>query len=194
MNAHTKYSEEEIFKMLKSPNRITQDKAFSQLYAVNYKSIMAMIQKNNGSEEDADDVFQDALIVLHRNVRKDDFSLNCKIGTYIYSVARNLWLKKLRRSSKTSPISDSEAEFISVAEDNLEILEKTEEKNLLVSYIHKMGEDCKKILRLFYYEKMRLEEISKEMGLATAEVAKNKKHRCFKKLKTAVLNDSNFER
>ncbi len=194
MSKQSKYSDIEILEKIKSTRTDVQDKAFAYLYANHYKSIMAMVMKNSGTQDDASDVFQDTLVVLHKNVHKEGFSLSCKIGTYLYSVARNVWLKKLKKSSRTVSISETEKEFIPISQDNVEILDKMEEKNLLYAHLKNLGEDCRKVLKYFYFDGMRLDEIAIKMGYNSAEVAKNKKFRCFHTLKKSLLLDKNFDR
>ena len=194
MSKQSKYTDAELLKQIISPELHIQDKAFGQLYRDHYKSIMSMVLKNSGAQEDASDVFQDAIVVLHKNAQKEEFSLNCKIGTYLYSVARNVWLKKLKKNKRITHISETEKEFIPISEDNVEILNKMEEKNLLYSHIQKLGEDCRKVLKFFYFDGMRLDEIASQMGYKSAEVAKNKKFRCFHALKKSLLLDKNFDR
>jgi len=194
MSKQTNYSDQEILEEIISPKLPVQDKAFAYLYKKHYKSIMTMVTKNSGSEEDARDVFQDSIIVLHKNAQKKDFSLSCKLGTYLYSVARNIWLKKLKKNKRMVSISETEKEFIPISDDNVKIIDMMEEKNLLHSYIQKMGEDCRKVLKFFYFDGMRLEEIANQMGYNSAEVAKNKKYRCFQSLKKSLLLDKNFDR
>lgn len=194
MSKQSNYTDQELLERIKSFQTQVQDQAFSQLYRDHYKSIIAMVTKNNGSAEDASDVFQDAIVVLHKNALKTGFSLNCKIGTYLYSVARNVWLKKLKKNKRITSISETEKEFIPISEDNTKILDKMEEKNLLYKHLQQMGEDCRKVLKFFYFDGMRLDEIATQMGYKSAEVAKNKKFRCFQTLKKSLLLDKNFDR
>ncbi len=194
MSKQSKYTDAELLERIQSSKTHIQDEAFGQLYKQHYKSIIAMVTKNNGSLDDAGDVFQDTLIVLHKNTQKEGFSLSCKMGTYLYSIARNIWLKKLKKNSRLVSISETEKEFIPISDDNTKILDKMEERNLLFSYLQKLGEDCRKVLRFFYFDGMRLDEIATQMGYNSAEVAKNKKFRCFQALKKSLLMDKNFDR
>jgi DNA-directed RNA polymerase specialized sigma24 family protein len=66
-----------------------------QLYKENFSTIQAFILANNGSYDDARDVFQEAMIALYEKAQSGSFVLTCQIKTYIYSVCRRLWLKKI---------------------------------------------------------------------------------------------------
>ncbi len=71
--------------------------SIERIYRDNYTMIQSLILNNNGSTDDAADIFQEAMIVLFEKSRNVDFELNCLLKTYIYSVCRRLWLKKLQQ-------------------------------------------------------------------------------------------------
>ena len=70
------------------------------IYKDNFNTIQALIINNNGSADDAKDVFQEAMIVLYEKTRSGNFELNCQIRTYLYSVCRRLWLKRLQQAKR----------------------------------------------------------------------------------------------
>lgn len=194
MSEQIHLSDIEIIEKLASHKHLEQDVAFKYMFTQHYRSIMDLVLKNSGDKNDADDVFQDAMIVLYNNARKEDFVLSAKISSYLYGVSRNIWLKKLRSRKKLTNIDDTHKEIVNLEESSFDILQRTEQSNLLNEFIVALGQDCQSVLRYFYYEKMRMEQIAKIMEYANVQVAKNKKHLCLKKLKKAVLNDSRFKR
>lgn len=86
----------ETFKGLQSRD----NKAYEILYQFYYPSVKNFITKNSGSEEDAEDIFQETILVLLEKVPKTDFNLTSSLKTYIFAISSNLWLKKLRDGSK----------------------------------------------------------------------------------------------
>ena len=83
----------EILIDLKTENNI----AFGKLYNDNFYKISKFVQNNSGHEADAEDLFQDAMMVLVEKLRQDQFQLTASIDTYVYAICKNLWFKKLRR-------------------------------------------------------------------------------------------------
>ena len=77
-------------------------KAVEAIYQENYNMVQSLIINNNGSSDDAKDIFQEAMIVLYEKVRSGSFELNCQIKTYVYSVCRRLWLKRLQQLNRYS--------------------------------------------------------------------------------------------
>lgn len=183
--------EEEIINGILSPNQRENDKAFKYMYQHHYKVIEKFILANNGKTSDAEDVFQDAMITFFHQVKNNGLELNCSLQTYLYSICRNLWLKKLRKNKRTIELTDVIKQYVTVKENHFDTLIEKEEKSLVAQMLNHLGKDCKQILLFFYFEKNRMSEIADKMNLANEQVAKNKKSNCMKKLKSLVM-DSDF--
>jgi RNA polymerase sigma factor (sigma-70 family) len=181
-----------IITKLKASDARIVDQAFSLLYREHYPVIRSFITNNSGSEEDAADIFQDALIVLYDKVRDETFELKCALKTFIYSICRNLWLKKL--NGKKQDVVKTEAFSSIELEPNIaDILEDTEQSRLITKYLQRIGGDTEKILVHFYFDGMKTEEVTQRMGYANEQVTRNKKSRCLKKLRGLLLESTLFK-
>ena len=162
---------------------INDRKAIETLYKENYKTVQSLIINNNGTTDDARDIFQEAMIVLYEKVKTGSFELNCQIKTYLYSVSRRLWLKRLQQIHKYSGEVDSVAEVIPVEEE----LEAQEQRNAEFQTMEKsmasLGEPCKSLLEAYYLQKKSMTEIAAGFGYTNAENAKNQKYKCLMRLK-----------
>ncbi|NMD01220.1 MAG: sigma-70 family RNA polymerase sigma factor [Bacteroidales bacterium] len=158
--------------------------AITYAYKKYYPSVANYIRLNGGNDDDAKDIFQEAMMVLFHNTQKEHFQLSCQLNTYLYSIARNLWLTELRRQNKnTTEIEDFDQ---LLSEDEL-LMEEAEEKvkaqrNLKLS-LETLGEPCKTILTAFYIEQLSMQEIAEKMGYTNSENAKNQKYKCLLRLK-----------
>lgn len=141
-----------IISFLQSGKNLQQENAFRHLYRKYYGLIESLITSNSGTREDAADIFQDGLIVLFNNVKKGAFQSDSSLKTYLYSICRNLWLMKLRKGKRETPLSEQH-EFVQVQEDHFNTLVFDEKKTLLLQLLKELNEDCQKILELFYYRK-----------------------------------------
>ena len=166
------------------------EKALRELYSSHYYMIEAMIVKSSGSTEDARDIFQDAVVVFYNKVKEEQFELKSKISTYLYSVSRNIYLKKIRKSGHTIELDINKSDREELMIDQLEY---TESQSILAEVFRKIGEPCRKILFYFYYEKMKMQRIAKELNYASEQVAKNQKSKCMKKLRALVLSNSYYK-
>jgi RNA polymerase sigma factor (sigma-70 family) len=157
--------------------------AIETLYKDHYKMVQSLIINNNGTADDARDIFQEAMIVLYEKVKTGAFELNCQIKTYLYSVCRRLWLKRLQQSQKYSGEIDSIAEVVPVEEE----LEAQEQRNTefltMEKSMNSLGEPCKSLLEAYYLQKKSMVEIASGFGYTNAENAKNQKYKCLMRLK-----------
>lgn len=177
-------------KLLKTDQEIlialskNDSRAYEKLYASYFAMAKYFIIKNSGNFEEAQDVFQDAIIVLFEKTKSSDFKLSCTLKTYIYSIVRNLWLKVLSKKKIKVSITDYEKYYqIPITEEHIE---DENQINKVTEAIKQLGEKCRQILTSFYFEKKKMTEIADELGYTNAENAKNQKYKCMQQLKKLV--------
>lgn len=169
-----------------------EELAFKQVYVQSYHPIERYIIQNSGSKEDAKDLFQEALIVLVKNLRKPDFTLTVKPASYLYKVVQNMWLYKLRSNKKKPTVSiDDQDNFLQIA-DQIETTDYEEKHHLMEQIFTTIGADCQQLIRAFYYEKKKLIDIAETMGYTSA-FAKVKKHRCMSSFKQKIKESVAFK-
>lgn len=170
--------------------KVGNERAFRELYKSIFPPCSNLIINNNGTMNDARDIFQESLMVLVKNLRKEGFELSCGIKTYLYSIMRNLWLKRLNKRNKggLSLVMDdpSDTEYIIIQEDELEEKQEKEKQLDMVAEILKdFKEDCRKVLTAFYFKKQSMKEIAAAMDY-TNQFIRVKKVRCMDALKKKV--------
>ena len=180
----------DIIGKLRSDDLSVKNKQMENVYQKYYPTVRALVLDNNGHENDAEDIFQDAMIVLYAKVNTEGFELTCSLKTYLYSVARNLWLNKLKARGKYSVV-DYDKEYIELVPEELKTLDANPRYKRIMDQFANIGESCKEILFNFYFHRMSMHAIAKDMGFANEQVAKNKKSRCLKKLKHLVFKSTN---
>ena len=157
--------------------------SIESIYRENYSAIQSFVLNNNGSVDEARDIFQEAMIVLYEKSKLPTFSLNCQIRTYLYSVCRRLWLKRLQQLGKFSSQLESLEEIIPV-EEELEDHEKKNDDFILMEHaMAKIGEPCKSLLDAYYMQKKNMQDIASEFGYTNADNAKTQKYKCLVRLK-----------
>ena len=158
-------------------------RAVETIYKENYNLIQALVINNNGTTDDAKDIFQEAMIVLYEKARSGTFELSCQIKTYIYSVSRRLWLKKLQQANRYSG-DIGNAEAVVQVEDDIEgHTRRDAEFEMMEKAIVSLGEPCKSLLEAFYLQKKNMQEIAASFGYTNAENAKTQKYKCLMRLK-----------
>ncbi len=160
-----------------------ETRAVETIYRENYNMVQALVINNNGSADDAKDVFQEAMIVLYEKVRSGNFELNCQIKTYVYSVCRRIWLKKLQQVSRFSGEIGNIDETVTVEEDIGEHERRNAEFEMMEKAIGGLGEPCKSLLEAFYLQKRNMQEIAASFGYTNSDNAKTQKYKCLMRLK-----------
>lgn len=182
-------TDHEIIDALKSRRN---DKAFGALYK-NFPAIRKMIISNNGLKEDAEDIFQEALIILCSKVNQGDFKLTSQLGTFLYSVSRFLWNDELKRRGRRNNIL-TEVDLFENSSFTEASMEEEQKAKLAETTIDTLGERCKELLLLFYTQSMKLQDIAVKMGYSSENTAKNQKYKCLemakKNLKELQQNNS----
>lgn len=179
------YTDEAIVEGIK----IRDNTIIQYIYSEYFPTIKFLVTTNSGTENDAEDVFQDALLIIYKKVVESGLILTSSFKTYLYSICRNLWLQRLDKKAFSS-------DFLYI--ENLNNLQETlssekareegEKYKLFQLHFLTLSEDCQKILRLFL-EKRALKDIARIMGFKSEKYAKTRKFMCKEKLKDKIMND-----
>lgn len=177
-------TEEELLSAVRTGN----EQALGTLYKMYFPMVLHFIMQNSGTEQEAKDIYQEAIIVLYEHIQEDHFELSCKIKTYIYSVCRRLWLKKLAQKSRyVGKIEDFES-FIPFTRDDSDAEEKDEQFKVMQVSMQELGEPCRTILEDFFINSLSMQQITDKMGYTNADNAKNQKYKCLMRLKKIFFN------
>lgn len=153
------------------------------IYRDNYTIIQSFILNNNGTTDDARDIFQEAMVVLYEKSKDPEFSLHCQVRTYLYSVCRRLWLKRLQQLNRYNIQVESLEEVVPVEEGVEEHEKRNADFQLMEQAMGKIGEPCKSLLDAYYLQKKSMNDIAAEFGYTNADNAKTQKYKCLVRLK-----------
>ena len=162
--------------------------ATAQVYRQHYPTVMRWISGAGGDEADAADIFQEAMVVLFEKAGSEDFRLTCRIGTYLFSICKHLWYKKLeRRKRQPGMLPDAYGEderFDAAYEDDVAAHEEREEHyTQLDAALDQIGEPCRSILKAYYHADKSMVEIALQFGYTNPDNAKTQKYKCLVRLK-----------
>ncbi len=160
-------------------------KAFQELYQ-NFPMIRKMIITRGGKKEDAEDVFQEALIILCRKVKESNFVLTSKLSTFLYSICLLIWKDELKKRQKMGFV-EFNTELDRIDEDGLmEAILKENDHKVAESIVAELGDRCKELLMMFYQGAMKLKMIADKMGYNSEATAKNQKYKCLEAAKNRL--------
>lgn len=165
------------------------------IYKNFYSKINFFIKKNSGDDDDANDVFQEAIIIIFRKLKANDLVLDCTFETYLYSVCRFLWLKHLdKRKIEKEKIKDNHDYHEDIYDDGLErVADLNERYRLYQKHFINLGKDCQKILQM-YFDKVPLKNIAQIMGFKSEKYAKKRKFKCKEYLIKSIKQDLEYNK
>jgi len=152
------------------------------------------VNRHGGQDADANDVFQEALLVIYNKIKDEDFTLSASIETYLFTVAKNQWYKRFRDNKDELKLDDEDSLVESIDDtDFYTILTDSERAKTIAKLIDQLGPTCRNLLTFFYYEKMNMKEIADTLNFKDANSAKSKKAKCISKLKNIVLSSALYK-
>jgi RNA polymerase sigma factor (sigma-70 family) len=184
-----RYSDEAIIEGL----RLRKENIIKFVYREFFTMTRHLIINNSGTDQDAEDVFQDALVIVYKRIIIDELSLNSSLKTFFYSVCRNIWLQRLSKLKEQNHVFVDFESITAIPEPSIEEIQNIEnaKHKLYQTHFLNLSEDCQKVLQLFL-KKISLREIASIMGYKTENYAKVRKYNCKEELKTRILNDPNY--
>jgi RNA polymerase sigma factor (sigma-70 family) len=174
--------DQKIIELIRSNKN---DQALLGLYK-NFPAIRKLIRSKGGNTADAEDIFQEALIILCKKVNNPGFVLNARLSTYLFSVCRFLWKDELKKR-KNHLFNDFETGLTSLEE--LQLVDDTEDTTrikLAEKVINELGDRCREVLLLFYKGGLKLKDIAAKMGYSSENTAKNQKYKCLETAKNRL--------
>ena len=160
-----------------------EKEAVEGIYRENYHMIQSLILNNNGTPDDAADIFQEAMIILFEKSKSPEFELTCLLKTYLYSVCKRLWLKKLQQQQRFGRQTDDLEQVVPVEEDLEQHEKRQTDFNIMETALNKIGEPCKSLLEAYYVQKKQMQQIAEEFRYTNADNAKTQKYKCLVRLK-----------
>ncbi len=188
MNAGQRYTDHEIIRLIESGKSLEPPVGY--LYSEHFENLTHFIRKNSGNRQDAEDVFQETIMVFVDMVQRGKFRGESSIKTFLYAIARNLWLNAMKkrdrmfvRDTEQLNVSDGETEDLQAA------IIRNESKRKVLEFIGQLGETCRKILIHYYYDNLSMKEICERMHYESEQVVRNQKYKCMKKLTEWIESD-----
>ncbi|HEY3390058.1 MAG TPA: sigma-70 family RNA polymerase sigma factor [Prolixibacteraceae bacterium] len=180
-----KYTDREIIQGLKSGNSFAVKYLAKEFLPV----ISYFISKNSGSEEDAKDIFQDALFIIIEKIHNNDFEVQGSLSTYLFAICKHLWLIELDRQKAAK--NYQLRHLVDLKEiDSSELGDSVFYENVFRQCFNAMDEISQKILKMYWME-ISPTEIAEKLGYSYGYVRK-KKSESMKELKNRIMEHPDF--
>lgn len=156
-------------------------------------SVEAYVRSHGGNEEDAKDVFMEALIVIYKKIKAKELILTVQFPTYLIAICKNLWLKIVRRKKFDAGVTPDDP-VVSKAYGEVqknEFSEKNEQQQLFDEKFHQLPNDCQTVLSITWHTELSMEDVAEAMGWTYA-YARKRKHLCKENLIKAIKSDPRY--
>ncbi len=176
------YSDREILKGLK----YRQHNVVLFITERYLNMITVMVEKMGGSSQDAEDIFQEALMSVINKIDKNKLVLTSRFSTYLYAVCKNLRLCQIYEQKRENEHMYVYLNEIYHAEPKAHITKEIRE-NIFRYYFKLLSEVCKNILEL-YTIKASVKQIDVELG-NTEKYIRKRKYECKNRLAKLVMEN-----
>jgi len=170
-------------------NSKTAQEGIKYLYRTHFESLSWYVLHHGGSEQDAQDVFQEVIVAFVHLVQLQKFRGESTIKTFLFSMNRNIWFNELKKRGRAHERGKKYSEMSQPDERIEGVIEQREASRQLMEIMDVLGENCKKILVLFYYENYSMKELLKELNYENEQVVRNKKYKCLKQLEEMIQSE-----
>ncbi len=146
-------------------------RAFSALVD-NYKNMVYTVAlRMLKNSEEAEEVAQDTFIKVFKSLKR--FKGDSKLSTWIYRIAYNTCLDKLKSKSRernTIDIENIGSMELQPVENALDIMVRSERQALLRACVQQLAPKDAALLTLFYFEEKNLNELGKILKMKESAV------------------------
>ncbi|XZF15493.1 RNA polymerase sigma factor [Chitinophagaceae bacterium MMS25-I14] len=155
--------------------------SYKLLYKLYFPPTANYIRQNSGSSQDAEDIFQETIIVLLCKVRQPGFILTSSLKTYLFSISRNLWLKKLRADKQL--IINTDGILAEEMPDFTAQQDENASRGKLPVWLQKITANCRQILKAIFYLNEPMNNLMARMGWKNKHTAANQKYKCIEQIR-----------
>jgi RNA polymerase sigma factor (sigma-70 family) len=181
-----RFSNEEVLNGIQTGR---DDKVLEFLYDTVLPKVKQMVYKYRGSEDEAYDTFQEAILRFYHFVKQGKFDASHKAEAFIYTVSKNLYIDYMRRQNKSVKIESFKDEGSTQRDSPLEKMISEEKEAKVKALFSRLGETCNHLLMYCFYHDLPVKEICEKMGFGSEDVLKTKKYKCKQRLLQLIKED-----
>lgn len=179
------FTDDELVKLIQEGD--TSGEIIRFLYRQYFEVLSVYVQTNSGALQDAEDVFQEVVVAFISLVQNRKFRGESSVKTFLYALNRNIWLNELKRRDRAGARNARYVkEGATEAPDAGQYIADREARAQLMKVVEELGDSCRQVLLLFYYENLSMKEILSHTRFENEQVVRNKKYKCLKQLEQLI--------
>ncbi|CAL2076121.1 sigma-70 family RNA polymerase sigma factor [Tenacibaculum sp. 190524A02b] len=165
-------------------------KEILKIYEKCFPQVKAFVIRNKGKKEDAEDIFQKALLQIAVRYKKEMFTITSSFEGYLYTVCKNLWRRELKKYANRVTNKEVEEQLYK-DDDQFRALIEQKREELFIEKLNDLSDNCKSILRLFF-AKTSYSEMLSITDYSSETVIRQRVFKCKRKLTELVKQDPRF--
>ena len=160
-----------------------------EIYQHFFPKIKSFVFNNKGNEDDAKDIFHDALIYLMVKHKESPLQI-ASFEAYFFTICKNQWRSKLKkRKIRVMP-----EEIVYLKEREIDQASFILEQRRLEFYQEKfqlLSTNCKEVLAN-YFNGMSYDEILKDLAYSSINTVRQRVFKCRSKLAQLIKGDKRY--
>ncbi len=156
------------------------------------EKVIAFVKRNSGQEADGQDIYQEGIIALDRNIREGKFRGESSLSLYLFATCRFLWMNQLRKNQRVNLQADALTMDRPTHETPEFTLISKERQAILKQLLGQLGEKCQKILEMWQLS-YAMTEIAEAMNLSSEKMARKSKYRCQQALLEIIKSTPDWQ-
>ena len=183
---------EDYLKGLRNDNQAITNKIYEEFQP----SFRNWVLNNNGTDVEAEDTFQEALIAIYIKASDDSFLLESSFGAYFFGIAKNLWRKKLIKKKRAQKVRNtlSQEQVSEQKRNNIfdESLQNDAWIKPMLDTFSLLSPRCQNLLDLLLIKNKPIKEVEKLLKMK-ANAIYVRKHKCLNRWRNLIKEktDSN---
>ncbi len=163
--------------------RERDNRGIREIYEAFAPSVRQWVRNNSGSDSDAQDLFQEALMAIYDRYCLRGEPFEGSFGGLLMTICKRRWYDRLSRKKKDDGVRNAEAGRYDNEADEWEAAEATLEQaarqKRLEQVFQYLSEQCRRVLALLITEELPAEEVAEQLGISSTNTVYQNKHRCL---------------
>lgn len=157
--------------------RTNDTRQISEIYKIYAPGVKAYLKSRGAEDEEAGDIFQEALIDIYKLASDGQFVLTCPFEAFLLLVCKRKWLNAVKKNKSRGVTKNIDDGYTHVADDTdrqaAAHADQLEKESLVMAMLQHISGRCREIILASYANKSQ-EKLAGQLGVSYAYLRKKK--------------------